>query len=259
MRTPDTVRGQMAVFVQPQEWDEEAKGSPKPITELRVTSVSKVDGQVCDGEVHVKDDQKCSFSLDPSLCSLIFFSLTRSSLFVTAGTVDLLITRDPSTSVKAQATARANFEMLRAIQTGIGSSIKLPTGLTEEQMQAIFNARWYNEVRDPNSGYAHLAIQQVESWDDAADDNDAHPSSSQGLIKRVETKVGQPPKLEFAKLSFETKQLRQKARLGKEREQALRAQLRGKDVEHWVQGELFADLAEDGVEGEEEEDGSRAE
>ena len=41
MRTPDTVRGQMAVFVQPQEWDEEAKGSPKPITELRVTAVSK--------------------------------------------------------------------------------------------------------------------------------------------------------------------------------------------------------------------------
>ena len=60
MRTPDTVRGQMAVFVQPQEWDEEAEGSPRPITELRAVAVSKVDGQVCGGEVSVTGDQKCT-------------------------------------------------------------------------------------------------------------------------------------------------------------------------------------------------------
>jgi hypothetical protein len=66
MRTPDTIRGQMAVFVQPQEWNEEDEGQPKPITELRVVAVSKVDGEVVLGEVSVQDKQKCTSSHSPS-------------------------------------------------------------------------------------------------------------------------------------------------------------------------------------------------
>ena len=142
--------------------------------------------------------------------------------------------------------------MLRQIQTNIGSSVKLPSGLTEDQMQAIFNARWYAEVRDPNSGYAHLAIQQVESWDDAASEADAE--GVQELSKTVVEQVGQPPTLAFAKLGKETRKLREKAREGKAREDSLRAELRGKDVEHWVQGELFADLEDEDAAGAEEEE-----
>ena len=152
--------------------------------------------------------------------------------------MDLAITRDPSKNPKALAAAHANFEMLRAMQTGIGASVKVPTGMSEAQMQAVFDARWYDEVQDPTSGYSHLALQQVESWDDAAD-------GTGGLVKRIETKAGKPPALSFGKLSADVRKLRDLARKGKAREDKLRMEMRGKEVEHWVQGELFADLAEE--------------
>lgn len=42
------------------------------------------------------------------------------------------------------------------MQTDIGSQVKLPTGMTEAEMQKVFDARWWSEVNDPQSGYAHL-------------------------------------------------------------------------------------------------------
>lgn len=59
MHTPDTIRGEMAVFIQPQTWDQK-KLRERPITELRFSSKSYVDGKLAEGEVTVLGKARCS-------------------------------------------------------------------------------------------------------------------------------------------------------------------------------------------------------
>lgn len=209
----------------------------------------------------------------PSLSFLSFlpFSLLIAEPlpFTLTGNVDLSITRDPlSDTPNAQRSARRSFDLLRSMQIDIGSTVKLPSGLSEAQMQQIFDDRWYSEVMDPTSGFSHLAVREIRTNEEqtvdveesegegvAAESWSIDPASAasasevervmNGKVGKVQTVAATPPRLMFGKLQKDVLEIRELARAGKAREEKLRKSLKGKEVHHWVQGPLFADLEEE--------------
>jgi len=139
-------------------------------------------------------------------------------------------------------------------------------------MQKIFDERWYAEVLDPDSGFSHLATHEIVTFkeDDAVVAEEGGEEEEEGgeegeggegmdvmerwkldpalsgrRTRTVRVVKAKPPRLEFATLKKDVLEVRQLARAGRDREDALRKKLKGKEVEHWVQGPLFADLEEE--------------
>lgn len=133
MRTCPEVRGEMEVFVQPTPLPE-AKFSPSgPISVLRVTADSYLNGKRVAGEVSF--DPK---AVDPP----------------PVWTVDLKILE----ATKASATRKQMHARHTVVKSDLekAASVLLPTDWSEEKMQGVFEERWRKDVNDPESGFHHL-------------------------------------------------------------------------------------------------------
>lgn len=136
-------------------------------------------------------------------------------------------------------------------------------------MQKVFDDRWYAEVSDPDSGFSHLALAEIKTFEEddveeGVEESSAGEEEGEGGGRSVEERwrldaasgvrkkvtgvrvvKAKPPRLAFATLKKDVLEVRALARAGKDREEKLRLELKGKEAHHWVQGPLFADLEEE--------------
>lgn len=111
----------------------------------------------------------------------------------------------------------------------------LPTGKTQEEMQALFRQRWEAEVADPDGEFASFAYRRAtlaEARKAAATNGEAGDVEVTYPLPMVKAS---PPEMRFPPPGKMQEHLRKLSREAQAREAALVTALAGKPVQHFQQ------------------------
>lgn len=217
--------GQLDIVVQPMHWDIETQGA-RPTRLLQLKTQSKINSAPVTGQVTAGNhpwDVEASIRLAPE----------------EAGETH----SDP---------ARMALMNMRSAQRSVSGQINLPTGMTEEEMQAVYDARWladFEELypvgsmeRDQRERYLRQVQQQQEKGYSSSSSKEEEEEEDlirpYGVDSHGQFLKLAPSKLRYSKVDRDMVKVRALARESKAAEKKLALELEGKPAVHWIQSGL---------------------